>query len=103
MSQPQTTVEIAEPEQEWVFTFGAGQRGYSASHTLKLAPDEPDGFPLDYRYVVIRGTHSSARAEMMRIFGRVWSFQYDSREDAGVDEHELVELVIATPRDEVTS
>jgi hypothetical protein len=58
---------------DWVFTFGEGQahRG---------------------RYVVIAGTFDDARAEAYRRFGRLWSRQYASREDAGVARFGLVPL-----------
>ena len=47
-----------EPEQEWLFTFGSGQQH-------------------DGRFVRITGTHESARARMVEVFGTAWCDQYD--------------------------
>jgi hypothetical protein len=46
-----------EPEQEWLFTFGSGQQH-------------------DGRFVRITGTHDSARARMVEVFGTAWCDQY---------------------------
>ncbi|WFE41912.1 hypothetical protein [Micromonospora sp. WMMD998] len=46
-----------EPEQEWLFTFG---------------PDHGH----DGRFVRITGTHDSARARMVEVFGTAWCDQY---------------------------
>lgn len=66
------TDEVEAP-QDWYFTFGC-------------AHQHPNG------YVKIRGTFGSAREEMMNRFGRIWAFQYDSPEHAGVDEYNLYEV-----------
>ncbi len=100
-----STTIIAEPElaaepaveQEWIFTFGHGQRAHS--HGSRVGHDlEAEGFPLHNRYVRIAGTYEAARAEMVRMFGPVWSMQYQSEAEAGVEEYRLTELVI-TGRD----
>lgn len=49
-----------EPSQEWLFTFGSGQQH-------------------DGRFVRITGTHASARARMVEVFGTAWCDQYDWR------------------------
>jgi hypothetical protein len=63
----------AEEVRDWIFTFGCGQ-GYAG------------------RYVVIHGTFESAREEMVRRHGQVWSMQYRTQEDAGVETYGLKEL-----------
>lgn len=73
--------------QDWWFTFGSGH----------VHPDSPGinaegGESLADRYVVIRGTYETARAIMVRFFGRVWCDQYESAERAGVERFGLVEL-----------
>lgn len=88
----------AELVQDWYFTFGHGQRGIAVG--LRRCDPEPQGFPLAYRYVRIHGTYQDARAEMVRMFGCVWSGQYSSAQSAGVDEYGLVELVVRTRHDE---
>jgi len=98
--QPDTDpgpVPQTEPEQDWIFTFGHGQRLYSFGHA-RPHTGEPVGVgvPLMDRYVVIRGTWTGARDTMMRTFGPIWSMQYASREAAGVPEYELTELILTT-------
>ena len=84
--------------QEWIFTFGHGQRlrsTSSAGHIGQASDDHilPLGLPLWNRYVAISAvTAAEARRLMVAIFGDVWSFDYASREAAGVDEYGLVEL-----------
>ena len=57
-----------------VFTFGFGQKH-------------------EGKYVVISGkSKADCRKRMFDMFGQKWSSQYDSKEDAGVDEFNLVEL-----------
>jgi hypothetical protein len=63
----------AEETRDWVFTFGCGQ-------------------PYAGRFEVIHGTFNSAREEMVRRHGQVWSMQYRSEEDAGVETYGLKEL-----------
>jgi hypothetical protein len=97
MDQATSTDELepgAEPAVDWYFTFGHGQRGYSANSHGEPAVTAR-GFPLWNRYVVIHGTYESARDEMFRVFGPIWSMQYESREAACVDAFDLIELVIA--------
>lgn len=48
---------VAEPEQEWLFTFGSGQT-------------------YDGRFVRITGTEESARSRMNLVFGHAWCDQY---------------------------
>ncbi|KXK63396.1 hypothetical protein AWW66_03520 [Micromonospora rosaria] len=55
-----TATALAEPTQEWLFTFGAGQQH-------------------DGRFVRITGTYATARARMVEVFGRAWCDQYDWR------------------------
>lgn len=62
-----------ETPQDWYFTFGVGN-------------------PNKQKFVKINGTFKSARDEMYRRFGTKWAFQYASMEEAGVKEHNLVEL-----------
>ena len=64
-----TTEEV----RDWVFTFGCGQ-------------------VFAKRYHVIKGTKDSARDEMFARFGQKWSMQYESKEDAGVEEYGLKEM-----------
>jgi hypothetical protein len=63
----------AEETRDWVFTFGCGQ-AYAG------------------RYCVIHGTFNAAREEMFRRHGQMWSMQYRTPEDAGVETYGLKEL-----------
>jgi hypothetical protein len=65
---------------DWYFTFGYGQR-LLAAHSDGGA--QGDGFALDNFYMVIHGTFVSARAEMIRRVGQIWSSQYDPAEWTG--------------------
>jgi hypothetical protein len=56
----------APDSREWIFTFGHG-------HT-----------PNQNYFVRITGTFEGARLEMFRRFGRGWSMQYESEDEAGV-------------------
>jgi hypothetical protein len=58
-----------------VFTFGFGQRCVC-------------GRPLDSCYTV-----RESRDEMVRIWGRTWSFCYPTAADAGVERFNLQEIV----------
>lgn len=100
MTAPQTAPEAApaasgpaatEARREWIFTFGGGHRLYSV---YPGEAPEGEGVPLTYRFVRIEGTRDSARAEIYRLFGRAWAFQYASEDAAGVEEYGLKELVI---------
>lgn len=73
--------------QDWWFTFGSGQ-----THPDSPAVNPEGGESLADRYVVIRGTYESARAIMLRFFGRAWCDQYGSAERAGVARFGLTEL-----------
>lgn len=67
---------------EHIFSFGHGQ----------LHPET--GLSLAHRFVAIRAESAdAARAVMVAHFGQRWSFQYASREAAGVEKYELQELV----------
>ena len=57
-------------KKDYYFTFGFGQ-----GH--------------DNCYVVIHGTYQSARERMFEVWGSKWAMQYDSADDAGVDEFNL--------------
>jgi len=59
---------------EYIFTFGFGQ-------------------PHEGCYTVIEAENADdARIEMNRRWGNKWSMQYESRDDAGVDEFHLKEI-----------
>lgn len=78
----------------WAFTFGYGQRLVPSPH---FAEDpEPAGLSLKDMYVLIAGTYESARDEMIRRFGRTWSFQYpfDSDFERQINEYGLTELAV---------
>jgi hypothetical protein len=67
------------PKDEWIFTFGVGQA-------------------LAGRYVVLKGTQEDTRAEMHRMFGAEWSFQYDyARGMDLVDEYSYQKLPVNSP------
>lgn len=70
--------EQLEQPRRWYFTFGYGQRLIAATAAGSI-PDAENvaGIPLDNCYVAIDGDFAAARAEMIRIFGRVWCDQYD--------------------------
>lgn len=87
-------VSLTEPR-DWIFTFGYGQRGVAISpFGVDDKEPQPGGFRLDDRFVRIRGTFISAREEMIKTFGVVWSNQYESKHAAGVVEFGLTELVL---------
>ena len=59
---------------KWWFTFGCGQ-------------------PHENCYHVIEAENSNeARKKMFERFGTKWAMQYDSAEDAGVEEFNLTEI-----------
>lgn len=60
-------------EQDWYFTFGWGQR-------------------LSGGYVVVYGTHNSARLEMIIKYSDEWSVQYASAKEAGVEQFNLKKI-----------
>jgi hypothetical protein len=62
-----------EEPREWIFTFGFGQ-------------------PHANCFTRIVGTFASAREEMVRRYGRKWSMQYESEDEAGVKEWNLKEV-----------
>ena len=70
MNEP---LAVEEDRKDWYFTFGCGQA--HAGH-----------------YAVISGTCDEARQEMFRRFGRQWSMQYASAEEAGVEKWNLERL-----------
>lgn len=80
----------------WYFTFGFGQtlRAFSAGG---VADGLGEGVPLDNAYVAIRAEHAAAaRAEMVRLFGRVWCDQYaELPELPGLEWRDLTALIPA--------
>lgn len=86
--------EAADPQQDWYFTFGHGQHHRITGEHLLGA------------YVLINGTYTSAREQMVAAFGTRWCDQYGSAEKAGVEEFKLrrIELPTApvTPAEERT-
>ena len=61
-------------EEEWIFTF--------------MQKDERKN-----NFVIIKGSYGEVRAEMFKRFGDKWAFQYGSKEEAGVDNFNLKELM----------
>ncbi len=65
---------------EYVFTFGYGQRADS-------------GEPLFWSYVTVASdSPEAARKAMFKKYGSKWAHQYNSKEDAEVDRWKLHEL-----------
>jgi hypothetical protein len=62
---------------EWIFTFGFGQRLHAARRADGAAGAVGAGLHLDGCYIRIRGDFTSARLEMIRLFGPVWCDQYE--------------------------
>jgi len=60
---------------KWWFTFGVDHPQYGKCYTT------------------FEGTYSEAREKMFERFGGKWCFQYESAEDAGVEEWHLKEVV----------
>jgi hypothetical protein len=79
-AEPNPFADPAPDVNDWIFTFGYGQRLIPEP----TFPEDPkvEGFPLANRFVRISGTHNDARTEMIRRFGRTWSFQYADDNDA---------------------
>lgn len=77
-AQPDLVPVTVDPESDWFFTFGA-------EHKLL-------GIPLGRRYVRIHGTFMGARLRMIELFDQKWCSQYESEEDAGVEQYGLTEL-----------
>ena len=59
---------------KWYFTFGFGQPHEGCYHIIKTNNSE------------------DARDEMFKRFGTKWAMQYDSAEEAGVEEFHLREI-----------
>lgn len=71
--------EKRSPEvRTWFFTFGSG-------HAL-------GGESLGQRYITLYGTSPEARTLMHELFGRMWSHQYRTADDAGVSRWGLTEI-----------
>lgn len=70
-------VQQQPAEESWIFTLGSGQQ-------------------YDGRFVVMPGSPSEAREEMLRRFGRAWSFMYPVAEREQLERYAMVEL----PREE---
>lgn len=66
MNQIEASNANSEHER-YVFTFGCGQP--NANH-----------------YVVLEGNYMETRDRMFELFGNKWSMQYESEEDAGVEQ-----------------
>lgn len=66
------TVQVY-PARDWYFTFGHGQEHFG-------------------QFLTIFGTFQEARAEMFRRYGRAWSTQYESAEEAQVAKWSLTHL-----------
>lgn len=63
-----------ERMKKFYFTFGFGQQHENGYHVIEAKNSE------------------EARREMFRKFGTKWSMQYDSAEEAGVEEFNLREI-----------
>lgn len=70
---------------EWIFTFGFGQRLENCFVRVKADSDE------------------EAREKMVATYGRLWAFQYDSEEAAGVARFNLREVPFGEPNAKDTS
>ena len=57
----------------WIFTFGFSQK-YPNS------------------YMIIYGTEDSARNKMFEMFGREWAFQYETKEQDGIEKFNFKEI-----------
>lgn len=68
--------------ESWIFTFGGGHTHPDTGEDLSLA------------YVRVPGDYGTARAEMIRLFGPRWAFQYDSPEAAGADQYGMREVAL---------
>ena len=64
--------------------------------TIDKVQDYVFTFPWNHKYrdnyVVIRGTFSNAALKMYARNGQKWSFQYSSKEQAGVEQFGLTEV-----------
>lgn len=80
MHPAEEEIAAASLPRDWIFTFG-----YDHVHPI-------DGSPLRDKYVVIYGTSSVAREEMMCMFGQKWSHQYPTEQAAGVVRFNLKQL-----------
>lgn len=70
----------SQAQGEWIFTFGFGQ----------VLPDGSSGA---CKFTRIRAeTRDEARELMNATWGRMWAFQYDSEEAAGVERYGLTEV-----------
>jgi len=66
---------MTEPDwKEYYFTFGSGHA-------------HPKGY-----YTILAETRLEARIKMTSLFGPFWSFDYKTKEAAGVDEFNLIEV-----------
>jgi hypothetical protein len=70
----------AEEPQDWYFTFG-----YDHRHPIT-------GKSLDRSYVRVHGTCDSTRLDVLAVFGRAWSSQYQT--DAQVKKYNLTEVAM---------
>jgi hypothetical protein len=77
-SVPTDSSPAATVERDWFFTFGSGHSYHGES--------------LERAYVRFHGTWLEARQKMVDAFGKAWSHQYPSEEEAGVGTYGLYEL-----------
>lgn len=75
---PAQSTAKSQVREEWIFTFGSGQRYREES--------------VSHRFVRIPGTYAEARAVMLAYFGNTWCGQYRSPEEAGTAWYGLAEL-----------
>lgn len=83
-SSPHTDTRVQQPH-AWYFTFGHGQ-----THPVT-------GEDLLGAYVVIHGTATAAREQMVAAFGTAWCDQYSSAEGAGVERFALRRIELPQP------
>jgi len=78
------TEVVVEQPMDWYFTFGHGQTHPATGEDLLGA------------YVVIHGTATAAREQMVAAFGTAWCDQYSSAEGAGVERFALRRIELAS-------
>lgn len=76
---------VTPPNKEYIFTFGFGHF------------DRETGAPLSKTFVrVPASSWEEARQIMVANCGRLWAFQYDSEDEAGVSKYGLTEVPLGT-------
>lgn len=81
----------------WCFTFGAGHRLYIVPAGSCLVIGCGEGISAYGYYVRIFGTWESARHEMYRLFGNVWSSQNDELPDVPGYEWTDISVILGAP------